>query len=98
MHTSRVWHAACREDENIVAVDLITEHIRLKLQQHDLRRIYHNLHLTPSNFQVRGMHTIIRNRDTDKPDFVFYADRLLRLVRRSYLCLRQTRPQTCAAN
>lgn len=35
--------------------------------------------------QVRGMHTIIRDRETDAPDFVFYADRLLRLVRgRSY--------------
>ena len=28
-----------------------------------------------------GMHTIIRNRETTTNDFVFYADRLLRLVR-----------------
>ena len=35
----------------------------------------------PSNFQTRGMHTIIRNRDTTTNDFVFYSDRLLRLVR-----------------
>ncbi|KAL4419150.1 hypothetical protein ABPG77_009126, partial [Micractinium sp. CCAP 211/92] len=34
----------------------------------------------PSNFQIRGMHTIIRDRETSTPDFVFYADRLLRLV------------------
>ena len=34
----------------------------------------------PSNFQTRGMHTIIRDRTTATPDFVFYADRLLRLV------------------
>ena len=27
----------------MVAIDLITEHIRMKLQQPDLRRIYHNL-------------------------------------------------------
>ena len=27
------------------------------------------------------MHTIVRDASTDKPDFVFYADRLLRLVR-----------------
>jgi hypothetical protein len=27
----------------VVAIDLITEHIRMKLQQHDLRRIYPNL-------------------------------------------------------
>ena len=30
----------------MVAIDLITEHIRMKLQQHDLRRIYHNLEVT----------------------------------------------------
>ena len=30
--------------------------------------------------QIRGMHTIIRDRETHKADFVFYADRLLRLV------------------
>lgn len=52
----------------------------LQLQQHDLRRIFHNLQVIPSNFQIRGMHTIIRDRTTSTPDFVFYADRLLRLV------------------
>ncbi|KAL4430783.1 hypothetical protein ABPG75_006039 [Micractinium tetrahymenae] len=66
--------------DNVVAIDLITEHIRMKLQQHDLRRIYPNLEVIPTNFQVRGMHTIIRDAATHKADFVFYADRLLRLV------------------
>ncbi|KAL4420365.1 hypothetical protein ABPG77_002305 [Micractinium sp. CCAP 211/92] len=42
--------------DNVVAIDLITEHIRMKLQQHDLRRIYPNLEVIPTNFQVRGMH------------------------------------------
>lgn len=65
----------------MVAIDLITEHIRIKLQQPDLRRIYPNLELVPSNFQIRGMHTLIRDASTPTPDFVFYADRLLRLVR-----------------
>ena len=31
--------------------------------------------------QIRGMHTLIRNMETKKHDFVFYADRLIRLVR-----------------
>jgi len=66
--------------DNMVAIDLITEHIRMKLQQHDLRRIYSNLEVLPSNFQIRGMHTIIRDQTTNTTDFVFYADRLLRLV------------------
>eukprot|EP00803_Ostreobium_quekettii_P000805 evm.model.scf_655.4 EVM.evm.TU.scf_655.4 scf_655:45614-53087(+) len=65
---------------NMVAIDLITEHIRTKLGMHDLRRIYSNLEVVPSNYQIRGMHTFIRDRETNKHDFVFYADRLIRLV------------------
>ena len=65
----------------MVAIDLITQHIRMKLQQPDLRRIYHSLELIPSNYQIRGMHTILRDQKTNKTDFVFIADRLLRLVR-----------------
>lgn len=53
----------------------------MKLQQPELRRLYHNLEVMPSNYQIRGMHTLIRDRTTSKADFVFYADRLLRLVR-----------------
>lgn len=30
--------------------------------------------------QIRGMHTLIRDGHTTKHDFVFYADRLIRLV------------------
>lgn len=30
--------------------------------------------------QIRGMHTIIRNHKTSTHDFIFYADRLIRLV------------------
>eukprot|EP00775_Hariotina_reticulata_P008007 gene8007-8205_t len=66
--------------DNIVAIDLITENIRTKLQQHSLRRIYPHLEVIPSNYQIRGMHTIIRDATTNKNDFVFYADRLNRLV------------------
>ena len=61
--------------DNYVAIDLITEHIRLKLQQPDLKRIYHNLEVIPSNFQIRGMHTIIRDQETQTNDFVFYVRR-----------------------
>ncbi|GLC49136.1 hypothetical protein PLESTB_000186300 [Pleodorina starrii] len=65
---------------NLVAIDLIVEHIRTKLQQPELKRIYPNLELIPSNFQIQGMHTIIRDKNTSKEDFVFYANRLNRLV------------------
>ncbi|KAL6744717.1 uracil phosphoribosyltransferase-domain-containing protein [Haematococcus lacustris] len=66
--------------DNIVAIDLITEHIRLKLKQDDLLRVYPNLEVMPSTYQSRGMHTLLRDRLTSKNDFVFYANRLNRLV------------------
>ena len=84
----------CRE-ENVVAIDLITQHIRMKLQQPDLRRIYHSLELIPSNYQIRGMHTILRDQKTNKTDFVFIADRLLRLVRLYRCKQRCLEPDAC---
>ena len=68
------------QGENNVAIDLIVQHIRTKLGQNDLRRIYPNLIVLPPNFQIRGMHTIIRSQTCNRSDFVFYSDRLIRLV------------------
>ncbi|CAK8538958.1 unnamed protein product [Lathyrus sativus] len=69
-----------RGGDNHVAIDLIVQHIRTKLGQHDLCKIYPNLYVIQSTFQIRGMHTLIRDSQTKKHDFVFYADRLIRLV------------------
>ncbi|CAD6224316.1 unnamed protein product [Miscanthus lutarioriparius] len=69
-----------RGGDNHVAVDLIVHHIRTKLGQHDLCKIYPNVHVVQSTFQIRGMHTLIRDREITTPDFVFYSDRLIRLV------------------
>ncbi|KAI4390048.1 hypothetical protein MLD38_002203 [Melastoma candidum] len=69
-----------RGGDNHVAVDLIVQHIRTKLGQHDLCKIYPNLYVIQSTFQIRGMHTLIRDCQTTKHDLVFYADRLIRLV------------------
>lgn len=33
-----------------------------------------------SSEQIRGMHTLIRDSNITTPDFVFYSDRLIRLV------------------
>ena len=33
-----------------------------------------------SMLQIRGMHTLIRDLEISKHDFVFYSDRLIRLV------------------
>mmetsp|Transcript_50052 Transcript_50052/g.160131 ORF Transcript_50052/g.160131 Transcript_50052/m.160131 type:complete len:475 (-) Transcript_50052:102-1526(-) len=67
-------------DDNLVAVDLVTQHIRTKLRQPDIRRIYCNLVVMESTMQIRGMHSKIRSRNTSRTDFVFYTDRLIRLV------------------
>ncbi|KAG4161819.1 hypothetical protein ERO13_D01G079000v2 [Gossypium hirsutum] len=69
-----------RGGDNHVAIDLIVQHIRTKLGQHDLCKIYPNLYVIQSTFQMRGMHTLIRDSLTTKHDFVFYSDRLIRLV------------------
>lgn len=69
-----------RGGENHVAVNLIVQHIQTKLGLNDLRKVYGNVHVIQSTFQIRGMHTIIRDQRTTNPDFVFYADRLIRLV------------------
>ncbi|KAF6161438.1 hypothetical protein GIB67_009317 [Kingdonia uniflora] len=69
-----------RGGDNHVAVDLITQHIRTKLGQHDLCKIYPNVYVIQSTFQIRGMHTLIRDCEISKHDFVFYSDRLIRLV------------------
>ncbi|KAK6261922.1 hypothetical protein QUC31_007738 [Theobroma cacao] len=68
-----------RGGENHVAIDLIVQHIGTKLGQHNLCKIYPNLNVIQSTFQIRGMHTLIRDRDTNKNDFAFYSDRLIRL-------------------
>ncbi|GAV59637.1 PRK domain-containing protein [Cephalotus follicularis] len=69
-----------RGGDNHVAIDLIVQHIRTKLGQHDLCKIYPNLYVIQSTFQIRGMHTLIRDSLTTKHDFIFYSDRLIRLV------------------
>ncbi|CAL5325406.1 unnamed protein product [Camellia sinensis] len=69
-----------RGGENHVAIDLIVQHIRTKLGQHNLCKIYSNVYVIQSTFQIRGMHTLIRDHDISKHDFVFYSDRLIRLV------------------
>jgi uridine kinase len=68
------------EGGNIVAIDLIEQHIRSKLQQHPLRRLFPTLSLIPPSFQLVGMLTILRDATTPKDQFVFYADRVIRLV------------------
>eukprot|EP00163_Fabomonas_tropica_P002862 TRINITY_DN1230_c0_g1_i3.p1 TRINITY_DN1230_c0_g1~~TRINITY_DN1230_c0_g1_i3.p1 ORF type:complete len:451 (+),score=104.54 TRINITY_DN1230_c0_g1_i3:34-1353(+) len=68
------------KEQNPEGVDMIVQHIRAKLSMRDMRKLYPRLHCLRSTFQVRGLHTIIRDASTPRNDFVFYSDRLIRLV------------------
>ena len=39
-----------------------------------------NLGVLPPTPQLLALHTIIRNKDSSREDFIFYADRLIRLL------------------
>lgn len=81
-----------RAAANTVAINLIVEHIRNTLrargatftsemmpESFNVKQVP-TLHLLPNNNQVRGLHTIIRNEKTMRSDFVFYTNRLTRLL------------------
>lgn len=69
-----------RGGDNLVAIDLIIKHIALKIQQEDLRKVYSNLVVMSNSYQARGLHTIFRRHDASRDDFVFYSNRLMRLL------------------
>ncbi len=39
-----------------------------------------NVHLLPQTNQLRAMHTVVRSRDCSRADFVFYTERIIRLL------------------
>ncbi|SCU95973.1 LANO_0E12046g1_1 [Lachancea nothofagi CBS 11611] len=41
---------------------------------------FKNVVLLPQTNQLLGLYTIIRDQDTRRPDFIFYADRIIRLL------------------
>lgn len=52
-----------------------------------------NLHLLSQTKQLRALHTIIRDRSVRREDFVFYADRIIRLLIEAGLGLLPFEPQ-----
>ncbi|XP_062060485.1 uridine-cytidine kinase-like 1 isoform X5 [Lepus europaeus] len=82
-----------RGSGNAVAIDLIVQHVHSQLEERKLRwdlaalASAHQCHPLPrtlsvlkSSPQVRGMHTIIRDRETSRDEFIFYSKRLMRLL------------------
>ncbi|XP_054323397.1 uridine-cytidine kinase-like 1 isoform X21 [Pongo pygmaeus] len=81
-----------RGSGNTVAIDLIVQHMHSQLEERELSvraalASAHQCHPLPrtlsvlkSTPQVRGMHTIIRDKETSRDEFIFYSKRLMRLL------------------
>ncbi|XP_055311714.1 uridine-cytidine kinase-like 1 isoform X4 [Sitodiplosis mosellana] len=81
-----------RGGDNKVAIQLIVQHVHTQLQLRGFKlreRLAHSyigqpmpdsLHLLPTTPQIKGLHTFIRNQETSRDEFIFYSNRLIRLV------------------
>jgi len=83
-----------RGGENQVAINLIVQHVQTQLTSRGFKlrsklaesgngngsAMPSTLKVLPSTPQIRGLHTYIRNRQTARDEFIFYSERLIRLV------------------
>jgi uridine kinase len=82
-----------RGGENIIAIQLIVQHVNTQLQLRGFKvreTLAHSemqdlpmpssLFLLPETPQIKGLHTFIRNANTSRDEFIFYSNRLIRLV------------------
>ncbi|KAK2846019.1 hypothetical protein Q7C36_010873 [Tachysurus vachellii] len=81
-----------RGGENFVALELIVQHVHSQLEKREItvrsalasahqgQPLPSTLSVMESTPQVRGMHTIIRNKETNRDEFIFYSKRLMRLL------------------
>ncbi|KAI9598087.1 uridine kinase [Syncephalis fuscata] len=79
--------------DNHIAIDLIAKHVQRQLRERrfsfrwTLARGCNNLDAVPDNVkilkqtsQLKAIHTILRNHETERDDFIFYSERLSNLV------------------
>ncbi|KHJ41890.1 putative uracil phosphoribosyltransferase [Trichuris suis] len=84
-----------RGGSNLVAIDLIVKHIKTRLLEHDCKNraalangqllncngtLPPSLHVLKQGPQIRGLHALIRNRNATRCEFIFYSNRLMRLL------------------
>eukprot|EP01134_Creolimax_fragrantissima_P007545 CFRG7545T1 len=81
-----------RGADNLVALDLIVKHVKRQLKNqgqnfrdqlisaHQGEKMPDSLHILPSTRQIKGLHTMIRNRECPRDEFIFFSQRLMRLV------------------
>ncbi|XP_064486888.1 uridine-cytidine kinase-like 1 isoform X2 [Ornithodoros turicata] len=88
-----------RGGENEIAINLIVQHIQTQLlsrglkfrsklvESHTGQPLPSSLGLLPQTPQVLGIHTFLRNRETQRDEFIFYSKRLMRLLMEHTLSL-----------
>ncbi|XP_071401940.1 uridine-cytidine kinase-like 1a isoform X1 [Centroberyx affinis] len=91
---------------NMVAIDLIVQHVHSQLEERELsvravlasaqqtQPLPQTLSVLESTPQVRGLHTIIRNKETSRDEFIFYSKRLMRLLIEHALTFLPSQPCT----
>ncbi|KAL1927196.1 hypothetical protein VTP01DRAFT_5159 [Rhizomucor pusillus] len=86
--------------ENVVAIDLITKHVQRQLSERRMHLRWDlvqntptdevlpdDLVILPETNQIKGMHTILRDKTTPRDEFIFYAERLSTIIVESALNL-----------
>ena len=98
------------EGENTVAINLIVQHVRTQLEKrgfnfrsklvtsHKGQPLPNSLHLVEETPQVKGLQAIIRNREADRDDFVFYSRRLMRILIEKAMSLLPFEAYTCSTH
>ncbi|XP_022089488.1 uridine-cytidine kinase-like 1 isoform X2 [Acanthaster planci] len=88
-----------RGAENDVAMELIVQHVHDQLEKRGLtfrskllsahvnQPLPDTLTVVENTIQVQGLHTFIRNKDTPRDEFIFYSQRLTRILVESALAL-----------
>jgi len=83
-----------RGGENEVAINLIVQHVQTQLASRGFKlrsklaevgngngnALPGTLKVLPTTPQIQGLHTYVRNKDTPRDEFIFYAKRLIRIV------------------
>jgi len=95
------------EGENTVAINLIVQHVRTQLEKrgfnfrsklvtaHKGEPLPNSLHIVEDTPQHRGLQAIIRDKDCPRDDFVFYSQRLMRILIEKAMSLLPFKTHTC---
>ncbi|KAG6920684.1 Uridine-Cytidine Kinase 1 Like 1-like, partial [Chelydra serpentina] len=89
MHAyANTWQRAAGPDSRV------SLHRAALASAHQGQPLPESLSVLESTPQVRGMHTIIRNKDTTRDEFIFYSKRLMRLLIEHALSFLPLKPVT----